>query len=100
MWADHFETLRTPSFNDNFDNNFCTDIANRVREVFDSCMNDPSSELCEPLRYEEVQFVCASLKTGISGVEIDYEHIRFAGQPLWKLLFQFYQDFFYESFIL
>ena len=87
------KTLGTPSVNDNFDNNFCADIANRVREVFDSCMNDPSGELCEPLRYEEVESVCASLKAGISGVEIDYEHIRFAGPPLWKLLFQLYQDF-------
>ena len=94
MWADHFETLGIPSVNDNFDNNFCAAIANRVREVFDSCMNDPSGELCKPLRYEEVESVCASLKAGISGVEIDYEHIRFAGPPLWKLLFQLYQDFF------
>ena len=38
--------------------------------------------------------LCASLKAGISGAEIDYEHIRFAGSPLWKLLFQLYQDFF------
>ena len=57
-------------------------------------MNDPSGELCERLRYKEVESVCASLKAGISGVEIDYEHIRFAGSPLWKLLFQLYQDFF------
>ena len=92
MWADHFETLGTP-FNDNFDNNFCADIANRVREVFDSCMNNPSGELCEPFRYEEVESVCASLKAGIFGVEINYEHIRFAGPPQWKLLFQLYQDF-------
>ena len=35
MWADHFETLGTPSVNDNFDNNFCADIANRVREAFE-----------------------------------------------------------------
>ena len=94
MWADHFETLGTPSVNDNFDNNFCADIANRVREVFDSCMNDPSGELCEPLRYEEVESVCASLKAGISGVEIDYEQIRFPGPPLRKLLSQLCQDFF------
>ena len=44
--------------------------------------------------YGEVESVCVSLKAGISGVEIDYEHIRFAGPPLWQLLFQLYQDFF------
>ena len=27
-------------------------------------------------------------------VEIDYEHIRYAGSPLWKLLFQLYQNYF------
>ena len=91
MWADHFETLGTPSVNDNLDNNFCADIANRVREAFDSCMNDPSDDLFEPLVYEEVESVHASLKAEISGVETDYEHIRFAGPPLWKLLFQLYQ---------
>ena len=94
MWADHFETLGTPSVDDNFDNNFCANIVNRVREAFDSCMNDPSGDLCEPFVYEEVESVCTSLKAGISGVEIDYEHIRFAGPPVWKLLFQLYQDFF------
>ena len=94
MWANHFETLGTPSVNDNFDNNFCAVVANRVREVFDSCLNDPSGDLCEPLVYEEVESVCASLKAGIAVVKIDYEHIRFAGPPLWKLLFQLYQDFF------
>ena len=101
MWTDHFETLGTPSVNDNFDNNFCADIANRVREASDSCMNDPFGDLSEPLVYKEVESVCASLKAGISGVEIDYEHIRFAGPPLWKVLFQLYQDFFMNhSFIL
>ena len=34
------------------------------------------------------------MKVGVSGVEIDYEHIRFAGLPFWKLLFQLYQTFF------
>ena len=68
-------------------------LINRVREELDSGMNDPSGYLCEPFAYEEGESVCASLKGGISGVEIDYEHIRFAGPPLWKLLFQLYQDF-------
>ena len=35
-----------------------------------------------------------TLKLGVSGVEIDYEHIRYAGPPLWKLLFQLYQNYF------
>ena len=33
----------------------------------------------------------------MSGVLIDYEHIRFAGPPLWKHLFQLYQKFFETS---
>ena len=38
--------------------------------------------------------VCSQLKTGVSDVSIDYEHIRFAGQNLWVLLHQLFQDFF------
>ena len=34
------------------------------------------------------------MKLGVSGVEVDDEHIRFAGRPFWKLLFQLYQTFF------
>ena len=41
--------------------------------------------------------VCSKLKMGISGVDVDYEHIRFAGPPLWKLLFKLYQNFFTNS---
>ena len=48
----------------------------------------------EPLSYEEVADVCSRLKLGVSGVSIDYEHIRYAGPSLWKLLFQLYQQFF------
>ena len=97
LWVDHFDTLGTPPVNDNFDNNFLANVVNRVREAFDSCMNDPSGDLCESLVYEEVASVCAFLKAGISGVEIDYEHIRFAGPPLWELLFQLYQNFFLKQ---
>ena len=79
--------------NDNFDNNFCANIFNRNREAFESCMDDPSGDLCEPFVYEEVESACASVKSGISGVEVDYEDIRFAGPPLWKLLVRLYQDF-------
>ena len=56
--------------------------------------NYPDGPLCEPLRYEDVAFVCSRLKSGISGVQIDYEHFRFAGSPLWKFLFQLFQNFF------
>ena len=34
---------------------------------------------------------------GISGVDVDYEHIRFAGPSLWKLLFKLYQNVFTNS---
>ena len=34
---------------------------------------------------------------GISGLDVDYEHIRFAGLSLWKLLLKLYQNFFTYS---
>ena len=91
MWADHFEALGTPSEIATFDKGFFTKVIDSVREVF---VNDPNGILCEPLEYEEVARVCSTLKLGVSGVEIDYEHIRYAGPPLWKLLFQLYQNYF------
>ena len=94
MWADHFETLGTPSVNDNFATISVLILLIVFTEAFDSCTNDPSGDMCEPFVYEEVEFVCVSLKAGISGVEIDYEHIRFAGPALWKRSFQLYHDFF------
>ena len=50
--------------------------------------------LSEPPSYEEVAKVCSSLKSGISGVTLDYEHIRFAGPPLCHLLHELYGQFF------
>ena len=62
-----------------------------------SFTDDPSGTLSESLKYEEVEDVCSKLKMGISGVDVDYEHIRYAGPPLWKLLFKLYQNFFTNS---
>ena len=61
---------------------------------FFSFLTDPSGVLSEPLEYKEIAHVCSTLKLGVSGVEIDYEHIRFAGPPFWKLLFQLHKTFF------
>ena len=44
--------------------------------------------------YDEVECVCSQLKPGVTGVSIDYEHIRFAGSNLWVLSHQLLQDFF------
>ena len=100
MWADHFNILGTPSENDNFDGDFLTSVADTVRELLITFSNDPDGPLCEPNRYEEVAFVCARLKSGTLGFQIDYEHTRFAGPPLWKLLFQLSQNFFTIFFCL
>ena len=94
MWADHFEALGTPSEIATFDKGFFTKVTDSVREVFSTFVNDPNGILCESLEYEDVARVCSTLKLGVSGVEIDYEHIRYAGPPLWKLLFQLYQNYF------
>ena len=94
MWADHFETLGTPSVNENFDSNFPTCVTAGVAEIFKSCAEDLSGALCAPLEYAEVTRVCSRLKPGTSGVLIDYEHISHAGPTLWRHLFLLYQDFF------
>ena len=43
---------------------------------------------------EEVARVCSSLKQGVSGVSIDYEHVRFIGPTIWNHIFLLYQDSF------
>ena len=94
MWADHFEALVTPLAGMGFDDNFCARITNRVKEIFEICVENPSGVLNEPLIYEEVARVCSRLKSRVSDVIIDYEHIRFGGPSLWQHLFHLYQAFF------
>ena len=94
MWANHFEALGTLSEIVTFDKGFFTKVTDSVREMSSTFVNDPNGILCEPLEYEEVARVCSTLELGVSDVEIDYEHIRYARPPLWKLLFQLYQNYF------
>ena len=61
-----------------FDDNFCARITNRVKEIFEICVEDQSGVLNEPPVYEEVARVCSRLKPGFSGVLI-----RFGGLSLW-----------------
>ena len=65
-----------------------------VREIFDSFINNPFGALCEPLDCDEVACVCSKLKLGVTGLCIDYEHICFAGPPVFRLLFEMYQNFY------
>ena len=97
MWAEHFEALGTPSENSNFDNDFFSRVTRSVNETLVSYSNDPNGILCEPLKCEEISYICSNLKSGVSSVEIDYEHIPHAGPPLWKILFHLYQNFFENS---
>ena len=52
------------------------------------------SNFGDTLDYDEVACVCSKLKLGVTGLCIDYEHIRFAGPPLWRLLLELYQNFY------
>ena len=97
MWADHFEALGTPTASLNFDNEFANSISTHIQNIFQNCINDSTGALNEPLTHEEVAGVCSDLKPGVSGVSLDYEHVRYAGPPLWRLLFHLYQQFF-ENF--
>ena len=94
MWADHYEALGSPSEIETFDKDFFNKVSDSVRESLFSFLTDPSGVLSEPLEYKEIAHVCSTLKLGVSGVQIEHEHIPFAGPPFWKLLFQLYQTFF------
>ena len=97
MWADHFEALGTPTVSLNFDNEFANSISTHIQNIFQNCINPHKRALNEPLTCDEVASVCSNLKSGVSGVSLDYEHIGYAGPPLWRLLFHLYQQSF-ETF--
>ena len=83
-------TLKTlpgkPSVSPCFDHEFSDRVASRIRNIFASCQNELPGTLNEPIQYQEVFNVCSKLQSGVSGVLIDYEYIRFGGPILWKLL--------------
>ena len=81
MWADHFEELGTPDLHTDCDNNFTACVSAFVSNFYKTCLDDPVGVLCEPLSYEEVAKVCSNLKSGISGVTLDYERIILLGLP-------------------
>ena len=94
VWADHFEALGTPSQSATYDNGFAAQVSAHVKETFEACLDDPGGILNEPLTYDEIASVCSKLKPGVCGFLLDYEHIRYAGPPLWNLLFILYQECF------
>ena len=99
MWADHFEAWGTLTVNLNFDNEFADLISTHVQTIFQNCTSDSTGALRWPLTYEEVDSVCSNLKPGVYGVLLDYEHIRYPGPLLWRLLFHMYQQFFKNSVV-
>ena len=70
MWANHFEALGTPSASSSFDNDFY----DRVTSLL-------------PLEKRDLWYL------------IDYEHVLFAGLPLWNHLCCLFQEFFLNSSI-
>ena len=62
MWANHFEALGTPSETSDVDHDFFSRVTRSVHETLVSYSNDPSGILCEPLKYEEISYVCSYLK--------------------------------------
>ena len=87
IWTNHFEDLGKPSVSPSFDHDFSDRVAAHVRNIFASCQNELPDTLNEPLQYQEVFNVCSKLKPGVSGVLIDYEHIRFGGPILYRMFF-------------
>ena len=77
-----------------YDNGFAAQVSAHVKESFEACLDDPGGILNEPLTYDEIANVCSKLKPGVCGVLLDYEHIRYAGPPLWNLLFILYPECF------
>ena len=71
-WADHFETLGTPSDNVTYDKSFFQKVSCRVKELFSILSVNLKGILSEPLSYEEVDNICDKLKQGVTGFLFSY----------------------------
>ena len=94
MWADHFETLGTPSDNITYDKSFFQKVSSQVEELFSIFSGNLEGILSEQLSYEEVFNICDNVKQGVMGIPFSYEHITFAGPELWFYLFRLYERYF------
>ena len=94
MWADHFEFIGTPAQSDSYDSNFFNRVTGCVKEIFEICISDINGVLSATLSYDEVASVCANLPLDKSGISLSYEHIRFGGLSLWKVLHKLFTKFF------
>ena len=65
MWADHVETLGTPSDNITYDKSFFQKVSCRVEELFSIFSGNLEGILSEQLSYEEVCSICDNLKKGV-----------------------------------
>ena len=68
MWADHFETLCTPSDDVTYDKSFFQKVSCRVKELFSNFSRNLDRILSEQLSYEEVCNICDKLKQGVTGI--------------------------------
>ena len=96
MWADHFETLGTPSDDITYDKSFFQKVSCRVKELFSIFSGNLEGILSEQLSYKEVCNICDNLKQGVTFIPFSYEHITFAGPDLWFYLFKLYERYFSE----
>ena len=94
MWADHFEALGTPSKTSILTTLFSIALSLVFMRSLTLAQITPLGVLCKALDYDEVACVCSKPKLGVSGLCIDHEHIRFVGPPVWRLLFEMYQNFY------
>ena len=95
MWADHFEFLGTPSQSDSYDSNFYNRVMGCIKEKsFEICISDIYSVLSATPSYDEVASVCANLPPDKGGISLSYEHIRYGGPSLWKVLHKLVTKFF------
>ena len=100
-WENHFQDLGKPSVSPCFGHEFSDRVATRSCQEYFCILSKRTARYFEratsvPGSLKNFN-VCSKLKSGVSGVPIDYEHIRFEGPILWKILHDLYQVFFDKS---
>lgn len=87
-WKKHYSELYTPKYNPKFDDDFAAEIEECIRIYDDESHNTAHDTLEKSFTIDEVGVTCANLpdKKSSGPDELTYEHVKFGGHALLKIL--------------
>ena len=88
VWRSHYETLYTPQWNDDFDEEFKILVERKLQEYLVKSYDFHDDPLDTPFQLNEVSAICKQLPNGKAGGldGVQYEHLKYAGDSCLTLL--------------